>query len=78
MMTLENAILHLEETLADTTKEWSCAECKQEHQQLYEWLKELKFRRDSEILFNTQLIRSGRVVPDILQGWRYVEDNNDI
>lgn len=40
-MKLEEAIIHLEETLADPHHVWSCAECKAEHKQLLEWLKEL-------------------------------------
>ena len=41
-MTLEEAIKHLEETLNNPEHEWSCAECKAEHEQLLAWLKELK------------------------------------
>lgn len=39
-MTLEEAIKHLEETLADPGHDWGCEECKAEHEQLLEWLKE--------------------------------------
>lgn len=45
-MTLEEAIKHLEETLADPGHEWGCEECKAEHEQLLEWLTELKDLRD--------------------------------
>lgn len=38
-MTLEGAIKHLEETLADPGHDWGCEECKAEHEQLLEWLK---------------------------------------
>lgn len=41
-MTLQEAIQHLQETLADNNHEWGCEECKKEHEQLLEWLKELK------------------------------------
>ena len=45
MLTLEEAIEHLKETLNNPEHEWSCAECKAEHEQLLEWLKELKALR---------------------------------
>ena len=41
-MTLEEAIKHLEESLADPGHDWGCEECKGEHEQLLEWLRELK------------------------------------
>lgn len=41
-MTLDDAINHLENTLSDNEHEWSCEDCKKEHEQLLEWLKELK------------------------------------
>lgn len=41
-MTLEEAIQHLRESLADPTHEWGCEECKQEHEQLLEWLEDYK------------------------------------
>ena len=41
-MKLEEAIEHLEETLNNPEHEWSCAECKAEHEQLLEWLKDYK------------------------------------
>lgn len=40
-MTLDEAILHLSETLNDKSKKW-CEECKKEHEQLLSFLKELK------------------------------------
>lgn len=39
-MTLEEAIDHLQESLIN--KEWDCQECRQEHEQLLEWLIELE------------------------------------
>jgi hypothetical protein len=39
-MTLESAIQHLKESLADPTHKWGCEECKQEHEQLLEWLED--------------------------------------
>lgn len=40
-MNLEEAIKHLEEEL-EIKKDWSCVACKEDHQQLLEWLKELQ------------------------------------
>lgn len=53
-MTLDEAIRHLEETLNNPEHEWSCAECKAEHEQLLMWLKELKELRHTidRIKFN--------------------------
>lgn len=45
-MKLDEAIKHLEETLSDKSHKWSCESCKQEHEQLLEWLKELKAYRE--------------------------------
>lgn len=44
-MTLEEAIKHLEETLSDNNREWDCDECRREHEQLLEWLRELQYLR---------------------------------
>lgn len=41
-MTLEEAIQHLKESLADPTHKWDCEECKAEHEQLLKWLEEYK------------------------------------
>lgn len=41
-MDLESAIQHLRESLADPTHKWGCEECKQEHEQLLEWLEDYK------------------------------------
>lgn len=41
-MTLEEAIQHLKESLADPTHNWGCEECKAEHEQLLEWLEDYK------------------------------------
>lgn len=41
-MTLDEAIEHLEESLQDESRKWTCEECKNEHIQLLEWLKELR------------------------------------
>lgn len=39
-MTLDEAIEHLEDSIKN--KEFSCESCKEEHEQLLEWLKELR------------------------------------
>ena len=47
-MTLEEAINHLEETLDDKDKEWNCEACKNEHEELLGFLKELQNYRALE------------------------------
>lgn len=46
-MTLDEAIQHLRETLADDKHEWSCKECRQEHIELLSFLLELKSYRST-------------------------------
>ena len=46
-MKIEDAIKHLEETLADPNHEWGCEQCKIEHEYLLEWLKQLKAIREA-------------------------------
>lgn len=41
-MTLEEAILHLEEELKNPEHAWCCEECRKEHVQLEQWLSELQ------------------------------------
>ena len=41
-MDLQSAIQHLKESLTDPTHKWGCEECKQEHEQLLEWLEDYK------------------------------------
>lgn len=41
-MGLEEAIIHLERSLLDPEKDWGCIECREEHIQLLNFLKELK------------------------------------
>ena len=41
-MTLDDAIAHLDDTLSDTGRKWSCESCRMEHVQLREWLAELR------------------------------------
>lgn len=47
-MTLDEAIQHLREDLADKKHEWSCEECRQEHIELLSFLLELKAYRKGE------------------------------
>lgn len=48
-MTLDEAIVHLTETLADNNHKWSCEECKEEHEDLLGYLQELKtYREESQ------------------------------
>ena len=42
LMTLDDAIAHLDDTLSDTGHKWSCESCRQEHVQLRAWLAELR------------------------------------
>lgn len=50
-MRLEEAIDHLEEMIADENHEWPCEECREEHEQLLGWLKELKgLRLENEVI----------------------------
>ncbi len=46
IMTLDEAIKHLDETIANM----ECSKCKEEHIQLRNWLKELKLRREMETI----------------------------
>ena len=41
-ITLDDAIAHLDNTLSDTGRKWSCESCRQEHVQLRAWLAELR------------------------------------
>lgn len=65
-----------------------CEECAEEHEQLAEWLKELKELRETMEMIKKHYIlieksprdnpndfMVGKVVPDVLQGWRYEGDN---
>lgn len=47
-MTLEDAVVHLDETLNDQNHDWGCDACKQEHVQLREWLAELQKLRSTD------------------------------
>lgn len=70
-MSLEEAIKHLEEEL-EIKEDWSCVACKEDHQQLLEWLKELQSIKSVEpsealkwleryrihIMFNTDVVEN--------------------
>lgn len=47
-MTLDEAIIHCEEAVAEMRKKGGCDGCADEHQQLADWLKELKEFRERE------------------------------
>ena len=42
LLTLDDAIAHLDNTLSDTGRKWSCESCRMEHVQLRAWLAELR------------------------------------
>lgn len=44
-MDLDEAISHLKDTLEDKNHDWGCEQCKQEHEQLLDWLIELRESR---------------------------------
>lgn len=41
-LTLDDAIAHLDDSLSDTGRKWSCESCRMEHVQLRAWLAELR------------------------------------
>ena len=47
VMTLDDAIAHLDETLGDPKREWACDECRKEHEQLRAFLVELRELREA-------------------------------
>ena len=61
-MNLQEAIKHLEETLEDPNHKWECKECREEHIQLLEFLRELE---DSRKLI--AMLKKGLVTYDFLQ-----------
>lgn len=75
-MTLNEAIIHLEETLTDPSHVWSCSECKAEHAQLLEWLKELRRLKDTMEIIGKKYIlveKGPRDDPNAL----YITKDND-
>ncbi len=57
-MKLDEAIKHLEEELKNK-QDWSCVACKEEHEQLLSWLKELQKARRYHIKWYEQLSIDG-------------------
>ena len=63
-MTLEEAIKHLLEMLSDTDHEWSCEECREEHEQLLKWLVELKGLRSTVNLLKFNIHALNEILKD--------------
>ena len=74
-MKLGEAIKHLEENLADQSHDWGCEECKGEHEQLLEWLRELKELRILVAGDNTPSIQELEIILAML---RAQNNDNDI
>ena len=84
-MTLEEAIQHIKESLADPTHKWGCEECKAEHEQLLEWLEDYKqLKNDYADLdnmlrtANTEIDRLKSVSSWISCGEMMPEDNTEV
>lgn len=75
-MTLEEAIKHLEESLADPGHDWGCEECKAEHEQLLEWLKEFKILRDYFTVPNKHIMQYNAIY-SALTGKEIQDDTKD-
>lgn len=69
-MTLDGAILHLKETLADPTHDWGCEECKCEHEQLLVWLEDYKELR----AVNTENEELKRLMRQALESFDFISD----
>lgn len=59
-MTLNEAIEHLESELSDKDHNWGCEECRQEHAQLLEWLKDYKLRLEHVPKIYTESVKHGK------------------
>lgn len=80
-MELESAIQHLKESLADPTHKWGCEECKQEHEQLLEWLDDYKQLKTDYIDIDKQLRTSNaesgelkRLLRAALESFDFISD----
>ena len=87
-LTLEDAIAHLDDTLSDTGRKWSCESCRMEHVQLRAWLaelREIKQERNAPLTPNELQEMDGEpvyvvdgdvtwwdIVSFSLQGWLYL------
>lgn len=69
-MTLAEAIKHLEESLADQSHDWGCEECKAEHEQLLEWLK------DYQRLTEVGVVDNGDKIPGY--SYTFITDINGV
>lgn len=64
-LTLDDAIAHLDDTLSDTGRKWSCESCRMEHVQLRAWLAELrdiKQERNAPLTLDELMQMSGEPV----------------
>ena len=81
-LTLDDAIAHLDDTLSDTGRKWSCESCRMEHVQLRAWLAELrdiKQERNAPLTMDELRKMSGEpvfVVTDRLKEWCLVHSHN--
>ena len=71
-MTLDEAIEHLNDTLNSTDKMWSCDSCKREHEQLRNWLIEL---REIKIKYYIPVYKTGDFISR--EAKAMVEDKNE-
>ena len=71
-MTLDEAIEHLNDTLNSTDRMWSCDSCKREHEQLRNWLIEL---REMKNKYYIPVYKNGEFVSR--EAKALVEDKNE-
>ena len=71
-MTLDEAIEHLNETLNSTDRMWSCDSCRHEHEQLRNWLIELREIKNKHYILTCE---SGNFVSRDAKA--LVEDKNE-
>ena len=71
-MSLDEAIEHLNETLSSTDRMWSCDSCRREHEQLRNWLIELREIKNKHYILTCE---SGNFVSRDAKA--LVEDKNE-
>ena len=71
-MSLDEAIEHLNETLSSTDRMWSCDSCRREHEQLRNWLIELREIKNKHYILTCE---SGNFVSR--EAKAMVEDKNE-
>lgn len=87
-LTLDDAIAHLDDTLSDTGRKWSCESCRMEHVQLRAWLAELrdiKQKRNAPLTMDElwKIYEASEPVylnifrSDIDSGWEIIEQITD-